>query len=110
MSHAADATNDLAMLGQSAQCSGNHIAVLERCLELLASLRVVAQPVEQLGETPLRGIDAAVPSDGLYPLAMRQCRDLFRLRLCTVVAPEILLIRRPQPLADRDPARASGIE
>ena len=48
----------------AAEDGGEHVAMLQRGGELGALLGIVAEPVEQLGEAPFGGVDAAAPLDG----------------------------------------------
>jgi hypothetical protein len=50
--------------------------MLEGAGEVFALFGIVAQPVEELGPTPLGGVDAAAPIDGGKALAARGLGDL----------------------------------
>ena len=51
-------------IGDAAECGGDHVAMFEGGGEARALGGIVAQPVEQFGEAPLAGVDAAAPVDG----------------------------------------------
>ena len=65
VAHGADAAFHAAGIGDAAQRGRDHVAVLEGADELRALVWIVAQPVQQLGESPFGGVDAAAPLDGL---------------------------------------------
>ena len=54
VAHGADAALELAYGGDAAERGGDHVAMLQSRDESGSLVRVVPQPVEQLGETPLR--------------------------------------------------------
>ncbi len=71
---------------------------------------VVAEPVEELGEAPLVGVDAAAPVDGLEVLGVGEGGDLGGFVLGAVVAPEVVVVERLHVLVDGDDGGAGGIE
>ena len=71
---------------------------------------VVAQPVQQLGKSPLGGIDAAAPLDGFELFAVRGFGDLGGFAFGAVVAPEIVVVERLQILVDGNDRGAGGVE
>ena len=71
VAHGADAALDPADSLDAAERGRDHVAVFERGHEARALLRIVAQPVQQLGEAPLVGVDAAAPLDAFKPELMR---------------------------------------
>ena len=83
-------------IGDPAQRRRHHVAVLERSGKLAALLGIVAQPVQQLRKSPLVRVHAAAPLDRLEVLLVRQRRDLLRLCLGAVIAPQVVLIERLQ--------------
>jgi len=78
--------------------------------ELAALVRIVTQPVEQLGEAPLVRIDAATPVDCFELFAVREFGDLLRFGLGAMVAPEVILIKVLHLRIDRHDARAGGVK
>ncbi len=84
--------------------------MFEGARQLTALLRVVAQPVQQLGESPLMGVDPAAPFDRFQMLRVGQLGNLLRLTLSAMVAPQIVVIERLHAGVDRDHARAGRIE
>jgi len=87
VAHGADAALHLLGIGDAAERCGNHIAMFERRNEFWAFPGIMAKPMQELGETPLRGIDAATPLDRRELLAMRGCGDFRRFRLGAMIAP-----------------------
>ena len=110
MPHGAGAALDSSRGGDAAERGGNHIAVLKGGGEVVSLVRVVAQPVQQLGEAPLMRIDAAAPCDGLEVLLVRERGDFRGFVLCAVIAPEIVVIERLHRGVDEDDARSGGVE
>ncbi len=86
----------------AAQHGRDHVAVLERRHEPVALVRVVAQPVQQLRESPLRRVHAAAPVDGLES-ASRARRAVMSAASSpgAVVAPEVVVVERHETLAHR---------
>ena len=89
-------------------------ATMSQCSKALANstalLRIVAQPVQQLGESPLMGVDPAAPLDRFQLFAVGELGNLLRLALGAMVAPQIVVIERLHACVDRHHARAGGIE
>ena len=82
---------------------GDHVAVLERGDEAVALVGIVPQPVQQLRESPLGGVDAAAPLDGFE--ARRACAVSVIWAASSpgaVVAPEVVIVERLELLADRE--------
>ena len=71
----------------AAQGGDDHVAIFERGDEARALFRIVAQPVQKLGETPLGGVDAAAPVDGFELLPVRGSGNLLRLAPGAMIAP-----------------------
>ena len=69
-----------------------------------ALLWIVPQEVQQLGEAPLVRVDAAAPLNGLELLGVGERRDLLRLFLRAMVAPEVVLRERLHGGVDRHDA------
>ena len=84
--------------------------MFERRRQLVALFRVVPQPVQQLGESPLVRINAAAPLDRFEIFAVGKLGNLLRLTLGAMVAPEVVVIERLQCRIDRNHARAGGVE
>src|ERR1035437_7875157 len=71
---------------------------------------VVAQPVEQFGEAPFAGIDAAAPVDSFQLGGVRGGGDLGGFPPGAVVAPEIVIVDGLEVGIDRDHTGARGVE
>ena len=110
MAHGADAARDFGGVGDAAECSGDHVAVFQGGDEFGTQIGVVAQPVEELGPSPLGGVDAAAPGNSFEVGCVRGAGDLSRLACCAVVAPQIVFAEWDKAFADRDDAGAGGIE
>ncbi len=110
VSQRADAAHRFRWVGHSGERGRHHVAVLERAGELRALVWVMPQPMQQLGETPLVGVHAAAPFDGLDVLLMRELCDLLRFRFGAMVAPQVILVERPHARVDRNHAGAGRIE
>jgi hypothetical protein len=110
VAHGADAALDEAGIGYAAEGGGDHVAVLEGGGELRALVRVVAEPVEELGESPLVGVDAAAPLDGLEVLLVGEGGDLAGFGLGAVIAPEVVVAEGLHAGIDGDDAGAGGVE
>ncbi len=108
--HGADAAWHLAGVGDPAEDRGDHVAVLEGGGEARALVGVVAQPVEELGEAPLRRVGPAAPFDRRLAALVRHLGDARRLVLGAVVAPEVVVVERLHLVVDRDDGRAGGVE
>ncbi len=74
-------------ISDSAQGSGDHVAMFKGRNELRSLVRVMAKPVQQLRKSPLRRIDPATPLDRLQSLTVSDVGDLGSLSLGAVVAP-----------------------
>ena len=94
MTHGADAALHQFGIGDAAESRRHHVAVLEGARQLTALLRIVAQPVQQLGESPLVGIHPAAPFDRFQVLGVGELGNLLRLALGAMVAPQIVVIER----------------
>ena len=110
MAHGADAALYFFRIGDAAQRGRHHVAVLEGGNEFRSLAGIVAQPVQQLGKSPLRRIHAAAPLDRFQPFAVSGFGDLRRLALGAMVAPQVVLAERLHVFADRNHRRAGGIE
>ena len=110
VAHGADAALGLFCVGDAAEGGGDHVAVFEGGDEAVALVGVVAEPVEELGESPLVGVDAAAPLDGFEMFAVGEFGDLLRFFLGAVVAPEVVVVERLEIFADGDDAGAGGVE
>ena len=84
--------------------------MFQGCLEGRAFFRVVAQPVQQLGESPLVRVDAAAPFDPFEAKSVRLLRNLLRLGKGAMVAPQVILVQRFQALAHRNHAGAGSVQ
>ena len=84
--------------------------MLESRRKLTALLRIVTQPVQQLGESPFVRVHAAAPLDRLEVLLVRERRDLLSLGFSPMIAPQVVLVQRLHAIVHRDDAGACGIE
>src|ERR1022692_407113 len=84
--------------------------MFQRGGEARALIRIVAQPVEQFGEAPLAGVDAAAPVDGFQMGGVRGGRDLGGFPPGAVVAPEVVIVDGVEVGVHRNHAGARGIE
>ena len=84
--------------------------MLKRGHKLAALLRVVTQPVQQLGKSPLVGVHPPAPLDPLKTHRVSLGGNLLGLGKGAMVAPQVILIQRLQPLAHRNHARAGRVE
>ena len=78
--------------------------------EARALVGIVAQPVEQLGEAPLAGVDAAAPVDGFEVFGEGELGDAAGLFVGAVIAPEVVVVERLEVGVDGDDAGAGGVE
>src|SRR5215470_13030919 len=110
VAHGADTAFYLFWIGDSAQSGGYHIAVFKCRSEVCALCRIVAKPMQQLGNTPLRGVHTTALLDGFQLLAMGGFRDFRGLAFSTMVAPQVVLAERLQVFVDGNDGRSGGIE
>ena len=110
VAHGADASFDLRRVRDPAKRRGDHVAVLEGAGKFLALVGIVPQPMQQLGESPLGGIHASAPLDGLQFLAICQFGDLGGFLLCAVIAPQVVVVERSHIRSDWNHAGARGVE
>src|SRR5580658_10260728 len=110
MSHRANAALYLLRISDAAQCSRHHVAMLESGDERRPLVRVVSKPVQKLGKSPLRRIDAATPLDSLQALAVSGLGDLGSLSYGAMVAPEVILAEWLKIFSHRNHGRPRGIE
>ena len=110
MSHGADTAFHAAGIGDAAQRGRDHVAVLEGADELRTLVWIVAQPVQQLGESPFGGVHAAAPLDGLEFVSAREFRDERGFLLGAVIAPQVVVVEGDHAFADRDDAGSSRVE
>ncbi len=66
--------------------------------------------MQELGEAPLVRVDAAAPVDRFELLFVGEGRDLLRLVLGAVIAPEVVVVEGLHRGIDGDDARSGGIE
>ena len=71
---------------------------------------MVAEPVQQLGKSPLRRVDATAPLDGFQTLAPSRFGDLGGFPLRSVVTPQVILTQRLEIFAHRNHRGTGGIE
>src|SRR5207249_7198048 len=78
VAHGADTALHLLCIGDATESCGDHIAVLEGRDEFGALRGVMAKPMEEFRESPLRRIDAAAPVERGELLAVRGFADFRR--------------------------------
>ncbi len=110
VAHGAGRARHLIDVRDPAQHRRNHVAVFEDGDQLTALVRVVPQPVQELRETPLRGVHAAAPFDRFQLSCVRRLGDQGRLTPGPVVAPQVVVIERPEALPQRDDAGTRGVQ
>ena len=110
MAHGADGARDLGGVGDAAEDGGDHVAVFEGGGEAGALFGVVAEPVEELGEAPFGGVDAAAPVDGFERGGAGGGGDLGGFLPGAVVAPEVVVVQRSEAVVDGDDGGAGGVE
>ena len=110
VAHGADAALQLVDLGDAAKRSRHHVAMFQRGDKLRALFGIVAQPVQQLCEPPLVGVDAAAPRNAFKAQRMRLLRNLFGLGKGAMIAPEVIIVQRFQALAHRNHARSGRVQ
>ena len=110
VAHGADAALDVIGRGDAGEGGGDHVAVLEGGGEAVAFVGVVAEPVEELGEAPLVGVDVAAPLDGFEVLGAGEFGDLAGLFEGAVVAPEVVVVEGLELGVDGDDGGACGVE
>ena len=108
--HRANAALRFARIGYAAERGRDHVAVLEGAREFAALNRIVAQPMQQLRESPLRGIHAAAPANRFQSLAVGQFRDFRSLGLRAVVAPQIIVVERRHLRIHRHDRRSRRVQ
>ena len=110
VSHGADAALYLCGIGDAGECGGNHVAVFEGGGEAVAFGWVVTEPVEELCEAPLVGVDVAAPVDGLEVFGEGELGDLAGFFVGAVIAPEVVVVDGLEVRVDGDDAGAGGVE
>src|SRR5262249_13636075 len=110
MAHGTDAALGSTRVRDAAKRRGDHVAMLEGRGKVGALFRVVSQPVQQLGEAPFRRIDAATPVNCGKPFAMGGFGDFRGFGFGAMIAPEIVVVERPQTFVDGYDRGASGVE
>ena len=108
--HRANAAFEFAHLGNAAQRRSHHVAMFQSRDKLVALLRIVAQPVQQLGKPPFVRVHASAPFDSLKPQRVRLAGNLLGLGKGAMIAPQVILVQRFQPLTDGNHARSSRIQ
>ncbi len=102
---------DVRGVGDADKGGGDHVAVLERGGEVCTLVRVVAEPVEELGAAPLVGVDAAAPLDGFKTLGVGECGDLdWASAWARWSHQSIVVVERLECGVDGDDGRAGGVE
>ena len=74
VAHGADAALDELRAGMPQSVAATMSQCSKAEANLVALVRIVAQPMEQLGEAPLVRVDAAAPVDGFELFAVRRAR------------------------------------
>ena len=70
----------------------------------------MAQPVQELGESPLVGVNAAAPFNGFEILGVGERGDLLRLLVGAMVAPQVVLVEGLHVRVDGHHARSGRVE
>src|SRR5690348_2855176 len=110
MAHGAGAALDAGGIGDAAERGRDHVAMLEGAGEFLALGGIVAEPVEEFGEAPLGGIDAAAPVDRGKMLAVSEFGDFGGFGFGAMVAPEVILAEGRHVGGDGDDGGARRVE
>ena len=110
VAHSADAAFYSGGIGDAAESGGDHVAVFESAGETGAFIGIVAQPVEEFGETPFGGVHAAAPFNGFEIFAMSHRGDFGGFGFGAVIAPQIVFVERNHSGGDGDDGGAGGIE
>ena len=84
--------------------------MFERGDEPAALVGVMAQPMQQFGETPFRRVGAPAPLDRLEIFIACLARDLLRLRFGAVVTPKIIVVERLEARTDGNDARTRRVD
>ena len=84
--------------------------MFERGGEAVAVAGIVAEPVEELGEAPLVGVDVAAPVNGLEVFGEGELGDLAGFFVGAVIAPEVVVVDGLEVGVDGDDAGAGGVE
>src|SRR5271170_1538981 len=92
VTHGADATFYLTGIGDAAESSGGHVAMLEGRDKFFAFVWIMTEPMQKFGEAPFGGVDAAAPLDGLKIFAVCSVCDFRGFVFRAVIAPEVVLI------------------
>ena len=66
--------------------------------------------MQELGKSPLVGVDAAAPFDALKAELVGFAGNLLGLGKGAMIAPQVVFAERLQALADRNDARSRGVE
>src|SRR5690348_1207393 len=108
--HSANAAFGFRRIRYTAESRRHKIAVLERAREFSALRWIVPQPVQEFGESPLRRINAAAPTNGFEMLALSHLRNLSGFRLSAVIAPQIIFAERLHACPNGNDGRTSRVE
>ncbi len=100
----------LVEVGDAAEDGGDHVAVFEGGGEAGALVRVVAKPVEELGEAPFAGVRAAAPIDVREFGGVGFGGDLGGFAPGAVIAPEVIVAEGLELIVNRQDAGAGGVE
>src|ERR1035438_1279709 len=110
MAHRADTTFELRNVFDAAESGCHHVAMFEGCDHVGTLVRIVAQPMEQLGKSPLMGINAATPVDRFESGGMGFGCNLLSFSKRAMIAPEIVFVQRFKALTHRNDTGAGGIK
>src|SRR4029079_8777521 len=95
---------DLLWISDSRQGRGHHIAMLEGADKPVAFLWIMAQPVQEFGESPLVWIRASAPVNGGQLFTVCGFGDLGGFVLGAMITPEVVLAQRLHAFAAGDHA------
>jgi hypothetical protein len=110
VAHGADAAGGEGRVGDAAEGGGDQVAVFEGGGHPGALVRVMAEPVEEFGEAPFGGIDAATPGEGFEAGGAAVGGDFGGFAVGAVVAPEVIVADGLEVFVHGDDGGASGIE
>src|SRR6266568_322784 len=110
MAHRTNAAFQLSHIPDAAECGRDHVAMLKCCNKKRSLAGVVTQPMKQLRESPLVGIDTAAPLNRFEAHLVGLGGDLLCLSVGTMIAPKVVFIEWLKPFANRNDAGTSRIQ
>jgi len=110
MPHGANAAFHFPGIANATQRGRDHVTVFQCRGEFRSLLRIVPKPVQQLGKSPLGGVNPAAPLNRLQTFPMCRGGDLGGFAFGAVIAPQVVLAQRLKILVDRNDRGARGVE